>query len=230
MRAIQPLLWVSLLAGCGQPAPEGEHATIASPIVQGSSGVLLYETSLVDPWCGAVLIEPDLVLTAAHCVKDRAFENLRFTFDTRRSGRATEIRSARIHPRYADTFDPTMNLAVLTLASPIEDHAPAKTGDDPSGPLSMMTSEYASRGDSFEQTTVEGTWVEGGPPDLISVRFPEGTVPCHGENGTPLYARDRLVGIGAGGYVSGPSDGIDCDDVLTFVPVHDQLEPLLSRP
>jgi hypothetical protein len=176
---------------------------LVTPMPHPSSGVLLYDESAIDPWCGAVLIAPDVVLTAAHCVKDRSMERMSFTFDDRRSSREHEIRTAEIDDR----------LARLTLEQPIDERVPAVIGNELEE-LSLLTTLFVLRGETFDKMLVTGERTEG-PDGLISVRFPKGTVACHGENGTGLYARGSLVGIGFGGIASPDV----CLDIYTFVPI-----------
>ncbi len=161
--------------------------------------------------CTAVLIEPDLVLTAGHCVEGHH----EVAFGLGEVGKQMPVRSIAlaIHPRY---IHPPINggvafeghdVALLRLEHAV-DTAPAPLGvasptarvravgygatsyvaDDAGGPLEP-------HGVGTERRSIEGA-VRGESATELFVRFDTGSSACYGDSGGPLFTEDgTLVGI-----------------------------------
>ncbi|WP_433462553.1 serine protease [Spirillospora sp. CA-128828] len=169
-------------------------------------------------FCGGVLIKPDRLLTAGHCVS--MFRSvpgvLTATFGrddlTGRGGETVKVKSVRMHPKYRETsFEGETvghhDLAVLTLARRV---------NRPAAPLGTPGSARAGR--------IAG-WGFTSENDLLNTRLREAAVPlpgdaaceraygdsfdpsdmlcagsekadsCQFDSGGPLIARGRVVGL-----------------------------------
>ncbi len=132
-RIAQGLLLTALLAACDRAAP-----SVSDPKIIGGreAGSHPFMAGLIDEggrtaFCGASFIARDVVLTAAHCVKDAA-ARMRVSVGLRNNsdhGNAATIAVAavRIHPDYLKVNDDVMgnDIALLFLAAYDEDALPA---------------------------------------------------------------------------------------------------------
>lgn len=132
-RIAQGLLLTALLAACDRAAP-----SISDPKIIGGreAGSHPFMAGLIDEggqtaYCGASFIARDVVLTAAHCVKDAA-ARMRVSVGLRNNsehGNSTTIPVAavRIHPDYLKINDDVMghDIALLFLGAYDDDALPA---------------------------------------------------------------------------------------------------------
>lgn len=218
---------VGLLAGgvalCALPTPV--HAQVATPEIVGGSvakpGKWPFVVSLVyrntssnldAAFCGATLISPRDVLTAAHCLGEtkkvdiRNMQLLVGTQDLSTGGRRVEIQSATRHP----SFDPVSydsDVAVLRLKAPITDIKPVAYIDS-----SEAEQQYASPGTKAKTLGWGNTSSDDGPgvwpSQLMQVNVPLMTnAACQGFSGFEGVTERMLCA----GYKKGGKDACQGD-------------------
>ena len=118
-------------------SPAADDATNASRVVGGqaeggyapvgylaNSDYPAYKT-----FCGATLVAPTVVVTAAHCVQGYATSSLSVGFGTAGSAPTVAVAQAHVHPDYVyraeGDYAPWNDVAVLELAQPVTDRVPA---------------------------------------------------------------------------------------------------------
>ncbi|MEU5694001.1 serine protease [Actinosynnema sp. NPDC020468] len=210
---ISALLAAALLLSTAVPANAivGGHDAPAVPWV----------VALSDPtagfFCGGALIEPDKVVTAAHCAVERTALGLvdrtgviviAGRTDLRRAGgREVRVAQVRRHPAFQDA--PTGDdVAVLTLAEPLPYQTIAVAEAVP-GVLAEVygwgrTGEFRPPSPLLQEVAVP---VESDPacaravPGYDSAKmfcagYPEGgRDACEGDSGGPIVAGGALVGV-----------------------------------
>ena len=157
--------------------------------------------------CSAALVEPDLVLTAAHCVeRPRSIE---FGWGEVSAGTRMRAIARAIHPRFrmpeknGGVAFQGFDVALLRLERPVE-IAPVEIGAlAPSGSVRAIgygaTSYVAGddgKGEAYgvgtERRSAEGLVVGHNATELF-VRFVARSSACYGDSGGPLFASDGKV-------------------------------------
>ncbi|MGO1069065.1 S1 family serine peptidase [Lysobacter sp. CA199] len=103
----------------GTPVASGKYPFMVTVQLKGFGGDNAYDRH----WCGASLISPWLVLTAAHCAEGFESENLsviagRTVLTNDGQGVAADVDGIYVHPKYV-AGDQGYDVAVLVLKSPI---------------------------------------------------------------------------------------------------------------
>jgi hypothetical protein len=239
MRSLPPLLLTAALSAC---IPDGGApvATAAAPIIGGTaapgdSAVVLFAAYPTDrsvlATCSAVLIAPDVVATAAHCV-DQA-NHPGWLFGVYLGADATAyptlvalephllaVTAVHPHPSYVSTPPFTADVAVAILAQPVTGVAPVGlwrapiTPDMVGDPVRIVGYGQAVLGTpsaTRRQAATVLAAIDSG--DTIKVGDAQ-HVTCLGDSGGPA-----LYDGGAGEVVLGLdsyADGSNCDQPAHF--------------
>jgi hypothetical protein len=198
----------------GQPAPEGKWPDTAAVMFNGQQG------------CTGVLVAPDVVLTAGHCIDGSLNEVLLGVNDLRAQGDRIRVTRRVAWPQWWNSYD----IGLLVLERPstvtpralaIECAAPYVENGAPVaivgyGAIDANGSQYDDRLMEAETVITDLGCLESGRGCVDSIR-PDGELgaggmgidSCSGDSGGPLYLlTDRgpfLVGLTSRGYSNSSS-------------------------
>ncbi|HET6583075.1 MAG TPA: trypsin-like serine protease [Nannocystaceae bacterium] len=153
-----------------------------------ASGWLDHEGSPITPWCGAVLVAPDVVVTAAHCLDGLHYSFIDVGFG-RIGSRTYEIAESIVQ---SDAIDRDRALAAFRLTEPVVGVEPVELDvrrQDVCEVLSVVY-RYVLRGEESERSLWSGCITAD------ELRATAGTPNCHGDMGTGAFLSDgSLVGV-----------------------------------
>ncbi len=176
--------------GLAETAP-GAPAPAPAPdrwLPLAASGWIDHEDSPITPWCGVVLIAPDVVVTAARCLGGYDRRDFAVGFGAVGS-KHLEIDEAL---EQQDARNPDHALVALRLAGPVDGIEPVSLDLRRDGPCDVESVgyRYAPRGDASAR------WVWGGCLDSGTLIASAGEPNCHGDMGTGAFLADgALVGV-----------------------------------
>lgn len=217
------------LAGCAAPAPEDdEEATDGTSAIVGGTADDDHPTAGVLVWsdggiCGATLVAPNVVATAAHCLKTQPKD---FYLGKGKAITALEPRDKALSTmkRYAvaemalfPAFDrklafetepsrdyvcaeETMDVALVRLASPVTDLEPTRLGGAPAVGAACEVVGYSTnrtKGATYE-TTMERRSANRKVTSTPTLRILSANVDgrtMHGDSGGALFCKGKLVGV-----------------------------------
>ncbi|WP_246694756.1 trypsin-like serine protease [Methylobacterium sp. WL6] len=211
LRHLASRLAVPLLALASGSAPAaaleggaaGRSGDALAQATVGLGTVTAPEDGLHLSRCTGVLIAPDLILTAAHCVNGDPLGSLVVFF--RGSEPVKPVRTARVIARYSpdpgqmtsnvvdvDLNSLSLDLAVLRLAEPVRDRVPVPLATDPSRvPRSLRVAGTGVSGRVVGRLrTAILTPVAASSTGLTIARVNGGRV-CFGDSGGPVVGQDR---------------------------------------
>ncbi len=190
------------------PSASGDFDARSRPWVHGAAGYLVLDDSPIEPWCGGVLVAPDVVMTSSACVEGHGTSRVAVGFSLPNDGVLHEVDRTVV-------LDADPRLAALLLASPVEDIAPARVGELARSRCDVDSVSYRYvTGDDISDRWVWTGCFEAEGAALVP---DDGGPNCHGDSGAPAFSRDALVGI-----VVGASGAAPCvERVVLAVPSED---------
>lgn len=181
---------IAVAAELAEPAAE-------RPLLHPAAGWLDHHESPIQPWCGAVLVAPDVAMTSARCVDGWDHSFLSFGLGAAGS-EAYEIESIVVEED--DAVPREQALAAVRLAAPITGVAPADLAVTREAVCGVESISYlfALRGEKGSRDTWSGC-LEG-----ADLRAAAGAPNCHGDMGAPAFLPSgRLVGVAVDAWAEG---------------------------
>lgn len=178
-----------------RPSEPGDPAAPTDPpIIGGTPDTCHPQTGYLaagdDLVCSLVLIAPNVVLTAAHCVNPAA-TNVRVGFGTM-GGTTYGIDKVYVHPDFK-VNRPTNDVAVLVLSSTVSGITPATLVDLPAENTSATASGYGNtlpRGQSSSIARKLPVTLTTNEERALEVMPPATGTTCDGDSGGPIYANN----------------------------------------
>lgn len=154
--------------------------------------------SPITPWCAAVLVAPDVVVTGARCIDSPSTSHLRVGFGDIATP-AYAVAEIVLQDDSTDP-DPDHGLAALRLAGPVQDVAPVDLalGRDGLCDVSSVANRYVIRGDAGHRWLWRGCVVD----DALEAEVDAPN--CHGDMGAGAFTADgALLGIAVDAWSDG---------------------------
>lgn len=218
-RIVGVLAWLALVASGPAHAIDGGMAAGGDALAQATVGlgtITRPEDALKLSRCTGVLVAPDLVLTAAHCVNGDPLGTLVVFY--RGSMPTSPVYAARVAARYSpdpgemlsnaapdiSLADLSVDLAVLRLTEPVRGRRPILVASDPS----RLPKRLRFAGAGLSRTGVGRLRTANLVPVAatstgLTIARVEGARICFGDSGGPVVATDRR-----GTYVWGVASAV----------------------
>jgi len=170
-----------------EPAPPR-----ALPIA--AAGWLDHEDSPITPWCGAVLVAPDVAVSAARCIEGWDAGWFTVGFGDTGGKKRYAIDDVLVQD---DATDPAHALVALQLHTPVTGIDPVELDSElrtrPVCDVFGVAYLHVIRGDAG------GRWIWSGCVDQDALQATSGVPNCHGDMGSGAFAAEgkggRLIGI-----------------------------------
>lgn len=177
-------------------AADAIDAGIASalPVDLAAAGWIELDGSPIRPWCGAVLVAPDVAVTSAACVEGWNSGFLAVGFG--QIGRGTLVRVEQVIVD-ADAAEPGLALAALQLDAPVRGVDPVELVGSQlrhtTCGVESISYRYVLEGEESERWSWSGCV---GPDGEAWMTAMDGAPNCHGDLGAGAFLRDGdLLGI-----------------------------------
>lgn len=189
-------------------------------------------------FCSGVLIAPDVVLTAAHCVPADATTKV-VAYDAQRQPKLLDVRRVASHPRYNSrgiaNHRASADVALLQLAAPMAGKSPAPLGI-PREPIvagarfTIAGIGVTRLGDGKSGGTARAaTLIATGRPGTLQIRLVdpatnntrEGLGACTGDSGGPVFENQggHSVVIGVISWSTGANNVAGCGGLSGVTPL-----------
>ncbi|MDP8901597.1 MAG: serine protease [Actinomycetota bacterium] len=216
----------------GEPVPDGKYKFVAA-----LRDITLGNTVYQQQFCGGTLIDRDSVLTAAHCLETVTAPQLRVSVGITslkepRQGQSRRVERITRHPEYTTSaLSFRYDAAVLTLARPVKNIAPAKipatdhngletpgreatiagwgstvkqpSNSDPRYPVRMQEAQVPI---VSEKVAKRAYGADDYVPDLMLAAGEENKDTCQGDSGGPIFVKKdngRISQIGITSFGNG---------------------------
>lgn len=197
-------LLASAVCGCATGDIGGAGPASDAPVELvrlEASGYLHSRDSVIDPYCGAVLIAPALAVTAGHCVEDHPPYGLSIGFGDVGSGELVAVEEIWLRERYGAVRAVEDDVGVLFLREPVASVVPApvaRIDAPPRAAVQSVSYAFVMVGHTGARRVVAGDVAESGARAVV--RFLGEQPNCHGDSGAGLFGADgTLLGIASGG-------------------------------
>lgn len=198
------------LSGDAQGVPNVEHRApdaLASAAAHPSAVHLLLDGSVIRPWCGGVLVAPDVVVTSTDCVAGIGAFRLEVGLKTPGAGQ-----SHRVERVVELDHDP--RLAALVLDEVVEGIEPVSVVTPEGDQCDVQSISYryvAGEDEPLDRWVWSGCYTA----ETQALRPRDGEPNCHGDSGAPAFDHDGdLLGV----VVAASGHEICIDEVVLAVP------------